>query len=220
VFLPLPTGALALAAGTPLAVRWRCEYASHPRFPDYVVDVATPAGEQRLVSRHGPDPAGSTALHRQLLAALPASDGPAIGALRAALAAALPAASVPQAWVFLPALPLNTNGKLDRAALPAPGTGRPPLAVPFAPPADATERRLAAVWEAVLGLAGLGRDDDFFDLGGDSILAVQLVTAVARDLDAVVPLAALFDAPTIAGMARALAAGPAPGAGARDRGEL
>ncbi len=220
VFLPLPAGPVPLAAGARLALRWRCEYASHPQFPDYVVDVATEAGELRLVSRHGPDPAGVTALHRQLCAALPASDGPAIGALRAALAAALPAASVPQAWVFLPALPLNTNGKLDRAALPAPGTGRPPLAVPFAPPADATERRLATVWESVLGLTGLGRDDDFFDLGGDSILAVQLVTAVARGLDTVVPLAALFDAPTIAGMARALAAAPAPGAGARDRGEL
>ena len=72
----------------------------------------------------------------------------------------------------------------------------------------------------MLGVGGLGRDDDFFDLGGDSILAVQLVTAVARRLAVVVPLTALFDGPTIAAMARALGEGPAPGAGARDQGEL
>jgi hypothetical protein len=218
VFLPLPGAPLAVRRGQELAVRWRCEYASHPVFPDYVAEVDTPAGTLQLVSRHGRDDAAATALHQRLAATLAAGEGPSVSDLRAGLSLLLPDTSLPQAWVFLPALPINTNGKLDRAALPAPGVARPRLRIDYAPPASDAERKLAAVWEDVLGIVGLGRHDDFFDLGGDSILAVQLVTAVARRLGCLVPLAALFDGPTIAAMAPRLGAGAT--AGIRDQGEL
>jgi amino acid adenylation domain-containing protein len=219
VFLPLPGAALPVTRGQRLTVRWRCVYESDPRFPDYVVEVDAPDGVLRLVSRHGRDDAGTTALHRALAATLAAGEGPSVSDLRAGLSLLLPDTSLPQAWVFVPALPLNTNGKLDRAALPSPGSSRPRLATPWVQPATPQEQALATLWEEVLGIDGVGRDDDFFDLGGDSILAVQLVTAVARRLGCLVPLAALFDGPTIAAMAPRLGAADAA-AGARDQGEL
>jgi amino acid adenylation domain-containing protein len=218
VFLPLPGEPLPVRRGQVLAARWRCEYASHPRFPDYVAEVDTPAGTLQLVSRHGRDDAATTALHQSLAATLATADGPSVSDLRAGLSLLLPDTSLPQAWVFLPALPINANGKLDRAGLPPPGAARPRLAVDYAAPSTAAERQLVVIWEEVLGIEGLGRHDDFFDLGGDSILAVQLVTAVARRLGCLVPLAALFDGPTIAAMAPRLGGGST--AGTRDQGEL
>jgi amino acid adenylation domain-containing protein len=218
VFLPLPGAALAVRRGQRLSVRWRSEYASDPRFPDYIVEVDGPDGLLQLVSRHGRDDAGTTALHRALAATLVGGEGPSVSDLRAGLSLLLPDTSLPQAWVFVPSLPLNINGKLDRGALPPPGSARPRLATPWVAPATPREQALATLWEEVLGIDGIGRDDDFFDLGGDSILAVQLVTAVARRLGCLVPLAALFDGPTIAAMALRL--GDAAAAGARDQGEL
>ncbi len=73
-------------------------------------------------------------------------------------------------------------------------------------PRTAPERELAKLWTDVLGIEAPGVEDDFFELGGDSISAVQLTTRVQRWLDAGVPLAALFEAPTIAGLARHLEA--------------
>ncbi|MEU4119327.1 amino acid adenylation domain-containing protein [Kitasatospora sp. NPDC028055] len=96
-----------------------------------------------------------------------------VGELRAALAAELPDYLVPSAFVPLETLPLTGNGKLDRRALPAPdyaaaSTGRAP--------ADAREAAFCAVFAEVLGLPGVGADDGFFDLGGDSIVSIQLVS--------------------------------------------
>ncbi|MEO8444480.1 MAG: amino acid adenylation domain-containing protein, partial [Gammaproteobacteria bacterium] len=125
---------------------------------------------------------------------------------------------VPQSWVFLAELPLGPGGKLDREALPAPDALRPRLAGPPVAPRSGAERALAEVWAEVLGFESLGVDDDFFELGGDSITAVQLTTRLQRWLDAGVPLAALFEAPTIAGLAAYLGqhfAGPLAAALAR-----
>ncbi|WP_068923378.1 non-ribosomal peptide synthetase [Planobispora rosea] len=107
--------------------------------------------------------------------------GPDTAALRAALRAALPDAMVPSAIVVLDALPLSPNGKLDRAALPAPprpgetgGRG--------AEPATPAERAIAGVWRELLDVESVGADDDFFELGGHSLVAIQVVARLRKAL--------------------------------------
>ena len=120
--------------------------------------------------------------------------------LRRFLAARLPAYLVPSVVVPLDRLPQTPNGKLDRRALPAPeGTGTPAAAA--VDPRDMLEMQLAAVWAEVLGIRRVGVHDDFFDLGGHSVLAVTLLSRVERRFDRRLPLASLFGAPTVAGMA-------------------
>ena len=79
------------------------------------------------------------------------------------------------AFVSLYALPRLPNGKLDRRALPLPDLGRSRLGTPFVPPRTELERLLAEIWAGVLGIEAVGVDDDFFALGGDSILSMQIV---------------------------------------------
>jgi amino acid adenylation domain-containing protein len=120
----------------------------------------------------------------------------------------LPAHMVPAVVIQLPELPLNANGKVDRAALPE----HPP--VPAGPPADPPrghqERRIARWWAHVLAApepAGEpARDDDFFAVGGNSLLAMRLSLEVSRECGVTLPLERLFQVPTIAGMATAVEA--------------
>ncbi|MGW4498806.1 amino acid adenylation domain-containing protein [Micromonospora sp. NPDC004336] len=100
-------------------------------------------------------------------------------ALKSALKETLPEYMVPSAFVTLDALPLSPNGKLDRRALPAPVVTRE-ASVALVEPRDDTERLLAGIWSEVLGVDTLGIDDDFFDLGGHSMLATQVVAKVRK----------------------------------------
>ena len=106
-------------------------------------------------------------------------DGVDVGKIRQALQAGLPEYMIPARFVALDALPLNTNGKVDRRALPAPEDDRSDLGH-FVPPEGPAEERLAAVWSRVLGVPRVGAEDNFFELGGDSILAIQVVTRARR----------------------------------------
>ncbi|MGW2420907.1 amino acid adenylation domain-containing protein [Streptomyces sp. NPDC001709] len=129
---------------------------------------------------------------------------PDLAALRRRLAGRLPAHMVPATLVALDRLPLTVNGKLDRAALPAPQARRP-AAVRLDASAAA---RLAGIWADVLGVERVGEDDDFFVLGGDSMHAVQVVAA-ARAAELPLTVADLFTHPTVAELVAVLGAGDA-----------
>ena len=130
--------------------------------------------------------------------------GEVIPRLRAHLAERLPEYMVPASYLCLDALPLNTSGKVDRQALPAPGPERPQLEARYVAPRGEVEQRLAAIWAEVLGLDRVGADDNFFHLGGHSLLATRAVSRVRQTLGRELPLRSLFEAPTVAGAARQL----------------
>ncbi|MFB7721388.1 amino acid adenylation domain-containing protein [Nocardia sp. NPDC056100] len=114
----------------------------------------------------------------------------------------LPSYMVPSAVVRLAAMPLNASGKLDRKALPEPEfQGRA-----YRAPGSRAERAVAEVFSTVLGTPTVGADDDFFELGGNSLSATQVVARLGGALGARVSLRALFDAPTVAGLAELIAA--------------
>src|SRR6202008_648913 len=115
--------------------------------------------------------------------------------VRSALAERLPAYMVPAALVVIEALPLTVNGKLDARALPAPEYQDVDR---YRAPANAVEEILAGIYAQVLGIERVGVDDSFFDLGGDSLLAMRVIAAVNTDLDAGLAVRTLFEAPTVA----------------------
>ncbi len=132
---------------------------------------------------------------------------PAAAALRAALARRLPGYMLPAAFVFLDALPLDTSGKIDRRALPAPEDPGSEAGLPGVPPRTRLERFLAGQFREVLGLpAGreIGIDDDFFALGGTSISGAILIYRLQEALSEVVHVVAIFDHPTVASLAEYL----------------
>ena len=116
----------------------------------------------------------------------------------------LPLHMVPAAYVMLERAPLTPNGKLDPRALPAPDWRRAGSAHESAPPQSPLEQRLAAMWQEVLGLDRVGVDDNFFDIGGRSRLGAALFARIEREFGVRLPLATLFESPTIAGLAGAI----------------
>ncbi|MEU6027993.1 amino acid adenylation domain-containing protein [Streptomyces tauricus] len=143
------------------------------------------------------DLAGSS----QLVGYVVAADTVDVPALRAFAAARLPEFMVPSAFVVLGQLPLAPNGKLDHAALPAPR----PDSEAYRPPRTPHERALADLFAQVLGVDRVGVDDNFFTLGGHSLLATRLIGSIRLELGVELPIRAVFDAPTVAELARELA---------------
>ena len=121
--------------------------------------------------------------------------------LREQLAQSLPDFMVPAIYLRLDALPVTPNGKLDRRALPAPDGSRPELAGIYVPAAGPIEQQLCALFADVLGLDQVGRHDHFFDLGGNSLLAVKAVARIHGELSTVPTIAAFFGEPTPAALA-------------------
>jgi amino acid adenylation domain-containing protein/non-ribosomal peptide synthase protein (TIGR01720 family) len=122
--------------------------------------------------------------------------------LRAFLAERLPESMIPSAFVPLDALPLSANGKLDRRALPPPEEERPELEQVFVAPRTRVEERLAVLWAAALRLDHVGVHDNFFALGGDSILSIQIIARAAQEGIQITPRQ-MFQHQTIAELAAA-----------------
>jgi amino acid adenylation domain-containing protein len=118
-------------------------------------------------------------------------------ALRDALSRQLPVYMVPSRFVLMRVLPLTASSKVDRQNLPLPTFGREQLGTEYVAPRDSFERRLAAIFAAVLGLEELGIEDNFFFLGGDSLLATRCVNQIGTQLGISVDLSVIFENPSI-----------------------
>jgi amino acid adenylation domain-containing protein len=170
---------------------------AHPAVRETVVVAREDSpGQKRLVAYVVPAVAG----------------GIPVAELREHLSTRLPAYMVPGTFVVLERLPLNANGKVDRRALPAPERLRSDEE--YVAPRDALELTIAGAWEEVLGISPVGVRDGFFELGGHSLLAVRLIGRIQKLTGQGLPLASLFTAPTVEGLASVLRGGAA-GAAAR-----
>jgi len=122
--------------------------------------------------------------------------------LRTFLKQTLPDYMVPTAFVLLNALPKTPSGKIDRKALPAPDGARPYLNTAYVAPRTEAERLVAEIWAALLRQDRVGVHDNFFDLGGHSLLATQAIARLSKAIGVKLPLRTLFEAPTVAELAR------------------
>jgi amino acid adenylation domain-containing protein len=130
---------------------------------------------------------------------------PVSSELRTFLNSRLPDYMIPAVFLPLAELPLTANGKVNRAALPAPAAIRPELNVPYAAPTNECEARLTKIWCDVLGLGFVGIRDNFFDLGGDSLSASRVISQIIKYFQLEIPLHLLFQSPTIADLALVVA---------------
>ncbi|SIO44250.1 non-ribosomal peptide synthetase [Paraburkholderia phenazinium] len=212
-FVPCPFGAVGAAEGARLyrtgdLVRWRADGAL-----DYLGRLDHQVKIRGFRIELGEIEAALTAQSGVREAVVVAHDGRLIAyavgesldaaALRMRLAQTLPDYMVPWRIVPLEAMPLNANGKVDRRALPQP-SAETASEVPWEAPREGAETQLASIWAALLGTARIGRHDDFFALGGHSLLAVRLNARIALELNASLPLAALFEAATLHEQAAAI----------------
>ena len=133
-----------------------------------------------------------------------AGAAPAPDALRTALAAGLPDYMVPAAFVRLDAWPLSPSGKIDRAALPAPGDADLAVRAAHVAPCTPMEEVLAGIWSELLGVERIGVHDNFFELGGHSLMAMRLLAMLQELFAIAVSPGAFFEAPTVAALSRRL----------------
>jgi amino acid adenylation domain-containing protein len=163
---------------------------AHPGVAQAVATVLDDGAEPRLVAYVVPRADGYAVSH---------GDRATSERVREWVAAQLPEYMVPSAIVLLEALPLTSNGKVDRRALPAPDLAAPVDA--YVAPATPAEERLAAIWSEVLKRERVGATDDFFALGGHSLLAIRVLGKISRAFGVRLPLRTLFDAPTVRALA-------------------
>jgi natural product biosynthesis luciferase-like monooxygenase protein len=142
-----------------------------------------------------------------------AGEGAKVVELRSYLRDRLPDYMVPSAFIAMDRLPLTPNGKVDRKALPAPDQARRDLETAYMAPQDDAERTIAAVWQEVLRLEQVGTHDNFFDLGGNSLLMAQVSTKLRSALGRDISLVDLFRYPTVHALAKSLEGGPAEPSG-------
>ena len=138
---------------------------------------------------------------------------PEVSDLRQHLANDLPAYMVPSTFVVLDKLPLTPNGKIDRNALPAPTFDHVRVAHESVAPRTETEQALAAIWSEVLKVGGIDIHDNFFDLGGHSLLVIRAVSRIRDVFEVELPPSSFFAHPTVAGLARVLAEDKGKGGG-------
>jgi amino acid adenylation domain-containing protein len=158
----------------------------HPLVKDVVV----------VPSRHGGD--------LRLVAYLVAADTgvePPLAALRTLLTAELPEYMVPAAFVFLPILPKTPSGKIDRRALPAPEKAAARIEREFRAPQTPVEELLASIWSELLNQSEISRDDDFFQLGGHSLVVGRLTSRLRKSLKVELPLVTVFEHPRLEALA-------------------
>lgn len=155
---------------------------------------------------------------RRLVGYVIPADGarPTIPELRARLKETLPEYMVPSVFEFMTAFPLTPNGKVDRNALPAPAGDRSELAADFVMARDPVEQKVAAVWQEVLGLPRVGVKDNFFDLGGHSLLLVKVHVRLQQIFAREISIIDLFRLPTIESLAQLLNRESASGVSLRD----
>ncbi len=152
--------------------------------------------EALLLAQHGVREAVVVAADNQLVAYLVAEPQDA-DALKGVLREQLPDYMVPAQLMFLARMPLNPNGKLDRQALPKPDASQSQQA--FVAPVTALEQQVAAVWAKILGAERVGLTDHFFEMGGHSLLAMQVISQLRQLLGRDVPLRSLFEQPRLQG---------------------
>jgi ubiquinone/menaquinone biosynthesis C-methylase UbiE len=125
--------------------------------------------------------------------------------LRRFLRERLPEHMIPAAFVMLDRLPLSPNGKLDRRTLPVPDEARPKMKEPYVVPRTTAEEMLAGIWAQLLGIERVGAYDNFFELGGHSLLATRILSRIRDAFQVELPLRAIFETPTPAGLAQLVA---------------
>jgi acyl carrier protein len=140
---------------------------------------------------------------KRLVAYIVAKAGaaPTISELRASLRETLPEYALPSSLVVLDLMPLTPNGKVDYGVLPAPENLRPQLAEDYVAPKTSLERTIAAVWQDVLGIDNVGVHDNFFDLGGHSLLVVQVNSKLRKELNRDISLVEMFKYPSVSALA-------------------
>jgi len=126
---------------------------------------------------------------------------PSISSLRQAVGERFPEHMVPSRYMIIDELPITKDGKLDRLALPAPDKLRHDLDTEFVAPHTPTDKPLAEIWREVLNIEQIGIHDDFLELGGDSIMAWQIVSRIRKAFNVEIPVRDIFEQPTIAGQA-------------------
>ncbi|MBI3416018.1 MAG: amino acid adenylation domain-containing protein [Verrucomicrobia bacterium] len=158
----------------------------HPKVREATVSVYEPApGDKRLVGYFVPQ----------------SGEKPSVGELRFFLGEKLADYMVPTMFMALEKLPLTPSGKVDRRSLPAPDQSRPDLEKEFAAPRNETENQLTKLWEKLLNVQPVGIHDNFFDLGGDSLIASRLFTQIQKNFGKNFVPTALLGAPTIGQLA-------------------